>query len=121
MKKILLAEDEEDLRNFLYDELTDAGFSITPVKDGSEVVVAVVDEVFDLFLLDMLMPKLDGIQTIRILHRIVPNVPIIGITGYLNQGYMLQAVTFYGVTCLSKPIAMATLIAEINKALRRKL
>lgn len=115
-KKILLVEDERDLRNFLTEELTDAGFRVTAVKDGAQAVITAVDESFDLALTDMMMPGLDGIQTIRVLKKLAPAMPIIGLTGYVGQGYMSQAAS-YGVTCLSKPIVMADLLKEINETM----
>jgi two-component system nitrogen regulation response regulator NtrX len=116
MPKILIAEDDADVRLFLQEELTEAGFTVTGVGDGADAVVVAVDESFDLYLLDMLMPGLDGIQTIRVLKKVTPDVPIIGLTGYVGLGYMAQA-SAYGVICLPKPVVMADLIKEINEAI----
>jgi two-component system nitrogen regulation response regulator NtrX len=116
MPKILIAEDDADVRLFLQEELTDAGFTVTGVGDGADAVVVAVEESFDLYLLDMLMPGLDGIQTIRVLKKVTPDVPIIGLTGYVGLGYMAQA-SAYGVICLPKPVVMADLIQEINEAI----
>ena len=115
MVKILIAEDDADVREFLQDELTLAGFAIDGVENGAEAVVAAVEGSYDLYLLDMLMPGLDGIQTIRVLKKVTPDVPIIGLTGYVGLGYMAQAAA-YGVICLAKPVVMADLIREINEA-----
>ena len=117
MPKILIAEDDADVRLFLQEELTDAGFTVTGVGDGADAVVVAVEESFDLYLLDMLMPGLDGIQTIRVLKKVTPDVPIIGLTGYVGLGYMAQA-SAYGVICLPKPVVMADLIKEINEAIQ---
>ncbi len=116
MLKILIAEDEADLRNFLRDELTKEGFAVTAVADGSDAIVAAVEQRFDVALLDMFMPGLDGIQTIRVLRKILPELPILGLTGYVGQGYMAQAAR-YGVTCLGKPISMTDLVREIREAM----
>jgi two-component system nitrogen regulation response regulator NtrX len=116
MPKILIAEDDADVRAFLQDELTDAGFAVTGVDNGAEAVVTAVEGSYDLYLLDMLMPGLDGIQTIRVLKKVTPNVPIIGLTGYVGLGYMAQA-SAYGVICLAKPVVVADLIREINEAI----
>ena len=116
MPKILIAEDDADVRLFLQEELTEAGFTVTGVSDGADAVVVAVEESFDLYLLDMLMPGLDGIQTIRVLKKVTPDVPIIGLTGYVGLGYMAQA-SAYGVICLPKPVVMADLIREINEAI----
>ncbi len=115
MPKILIAEDDADVRAFLQDELKDAGFTVTGVDNGADAVVAAVEGTFDLYLLDMLMPGLDGIQTIRVLKKVTPDVPIIGLTGYVGLGYMAQA-SAYGVICLAKPVVTADLIREINEA-----
>jgi CheY-like chemotaxis protein len=117
MPKILIAEDDADVRLFLQEELTEAGFTVTGVSDGADAVVVAVEESFDLYLLDMLMPGLDGIQTIRVLKKVTPDVPIIGLTGYVGLGYMAQA-SAYGVICLSKPVVMADLIKEITEAIQ---
>ncbi len=116
MPRILIAEDDPDVRSFLEEELTNAGFMVTAVDNGADAVVAAVEQPFDLYLLDMLMPGLDGIQTIRVLKKVTPDVPIIGLTGYVGLGYMAQAAA-YGVICLAKPVVVADLIREINEAI----
>jgi CheY-like chemotaxis protein len=119
MTKILLAEDDSDVRLFLRDELTELGFKVTAVHNGGEAVIAAVDEAYDLYLLDMMMPGMDGIQTIRVLRKVTPNVPIVGLTGYVGRGYMSQA-SAYGVICLSKPIQIDELAREISEVTKTK-
>jgi two-component system phosphate regulon response regulator OmpR len=116
IRKILVADDDNDLRALLCDALTDYGFKVTVVANGADAVVAAVDEHFDLYLLDMMMPGLDGIQTTRVLRKVTPTVPILGLTGHLGRGFMAQA-SAYGVTCVAKPIRMDALITEINEQL----
>lgn len=113
MQKILLADDERDLRTFLQTELQTAGFRVTAVANGAEAVIAAVDNPYDLYLLDMMMPGLNGIQTIQVLRKVTPKVPIIGLTGYTGQGYMAQA-SAYRVPCLSKPVDVDDLVQEIR-------
>jgi DNA-binding response OmpR family regulator len=119
MTRILLAEDDPDVRCFLRNELMDLGFKVTVVSNGAEAIIAAVDEPHDLYLLDMMMPGLDGIQTIRVLRKVTPSVPILGLTGHIGQGYMSHA-SAYGVICLSKPILIEDLVREINETLRMK-
>ncbi len=114
-----MAEDETDLRNFLVDELTSQRFGVTAVSNGADAVVAAAEERFDLYLLDMFMPGLDGIQVIRILRKLTPGTPILGLTGHVGRGYMAQA-SAYGITCLSKPVQFDQLLTEINEALAAK-
>ena len=116
MTKILIADDQKDLLEMLYDELTDAGFRVKTVDNGADAVVMAAEESFDLFLLDMYMPGVNGIQAAKVLRKIAPGAPIIGLTGYLGRGYMAEAAAL-GVNCLSKPVAVETLLNEINEAL----
>ena len=116
MRKILMADDEKDLRDFLSDALTDHGFKVTAVANGADAIVAAVDERFDLYLLDMMMPGLDGIQTTKVLRKVTPGVPVVGLTGHLGRGFMAQA-SAYGVTCVTKPVRVEALVAEINEQL----
>jgi CheY-like chemotaxis protein len=119
MIKILLADDDADVRGFLRDELSEHHFNVTAVSNGAEAVIAAIDESYDLYLLDMLMPGLDGIQTIQVLRKVTPAVPILGLTGYVGQGYMSQA-SAYNVVCLSKPIQIDDLIREIDEIVGKK-
>jgi DNA-binding response OmpR family regulator len=120
MQKLLLAEDDTDLRVFLRDELARYQFVVTPVGNGASAVIAAVEENFDAVVLDMLMPGLDGIQTIKVLRRIAPAMPIIGLTGYLGRGYIAEA-SAYGVRCLAKPVDIEDLVDEIHKTIKAAL
>lgn len=116
MCRILIAEDQSDLLEMLRDDLTDAGFRVKTVDNGADAVVIAAEERFDLILLDMYMPGLSGIQAIKVLRKLAPRTPIIGLTGYLGRGYMAEAAAL-GVTCLSKPVALGDLLQEINETL----
>ena len=116
-KKILLAEDERDVRQYLRAALSEHSFDVTAVTNGADAVVAAAEHPFDIYLLDMMMPGLDGVQTIRVLRKVTPKVPIIGLTGYVGQGFMAQAIE-YGVMCLHKPVEIDVLVKEIGDALK---
>lgn len=113
MQKILLADDERDVRSLLQSELEQAGYKVTAVATGAEAVIAAADGGYDLYLLDMMMPGMNGVQTIQVLRKITPKIPILGLTGYTGQGYMAQA-SAYNVTCLAKPIDINDLLGEIK-------
>ncbi|HPH97019.1 MAG TPA: response regulator [Anaerolineaceae bacterium] len=119
MTKLLVADDDVDVRDFLKEELSKAGFTVVVVGNGADAVVAVAEQAIDLIVLDMLMPGLDGIQVIRVLRKITPNIPIIGLTGYVGRGFMSQALEL-GVHILGKPVVIPELIKEINQALANK-
>jgi CheY-like chemotaxis protein len=116
MPMLLLVDDEADVRNFLKEELGREGYQVHTANNGADAIVAAAEQSFDAIVLDMLMPGLDGIQVIRVLRKVCPQTPIIGLTGYVGRGYMAQASAF-GVVCLSKPVIIVDLLKELNAAL----
>ena len=116
MKKLLIVDDDMNLLSFFLEELTQAGFDVSTKDNGADAIIAAVDEKFDLVLLDMLMPGLDGIKVTRVLRKVAPDLPIIGLTGYVGRGYLTQAMGL-GVPILTKPVVMSDLITEINRVL----
>jgi CheY-like chemotaxis protein len=116
MPRLLIVDDEADVRNFLKEELSRENFQISTASNGADAIVAAAEQSYDVIILDMLMPGLDGIQVIRVLRKVIPGTPIVGLTGYVGRGYMAQASKF-GVVCLSKPVVIADLLKEINKVL----
>lgn len=119
MTKVLIADDDADLRDFLRDELIGVGYTVVTVANGADAIIKVAEQEFDVILLDMLMPGLDGIQVIKVLQKIAPQLPIIGLTGYVGRGYMAQAMDLNVIT-LTKPIIVSTLIEEIESLLKKK-
>ena len=113
MQKILLADDERDVRSLLQAELEGAGYRVTAVATGAEAVIAAADGGFDLYLLDMMMLGRNGVQSTQFLRKMLFQAPILGLTGYTGQGYMAQA-SAYNVTCLAKPIDVNDLLGEIK-------
>lgn len=65
MKKILIAEDEEVLLNVLKDRFEAEGWEVAVAKDGEETIAAIEKTPFDLVLLDLLMPKIDGFEVLK--------------------------------------------------------
>jgi DNA-binding response OmpR family regulator len=120
MTKLLVIDDDTNLLNFLSEELTEAGFGVQTVDNGADAIVLVAEQNFDLILLDMLMPGLDGIQVVRVLRKVAPGVPIIGLTGYVGRGYMSQAMDL-GVNILTKPVVFSELVKEIQETIASKL
>ena len=118
MKKLLIVDDDRSLLSYLESELREVGFSVKSSDNGADAIVTAAEEEFDLILLDMLMPGLDGIQVVRVLRKISPHIPVIGLTGYVGRGYMSQAQSL-GVSLLTKPIEIQTLISEIKETIKQ--
>ena len=83
-KRVLLAEDETDLRKMMKILLEIHGFDVIEAADGYEAVEKAVDELPDLILMDMAMPVLGGLDSTRAirLHQELNDIPIVAVTAY---------------------------------------
>ena len=82
MKKILVVDDEENIRTLYKEELSDMGYDVTTVHDGIEALAAMDTTKFDLVTLDMRMEGMDGIDTLRKMKEKDPALPVIICTAY---------------------------------------
>ena len=81
--KVLLAEDERNLRNIVRTFLTQNDFEVDTANDGEEAIFAINKNVYDIIILDIMMPKKDGIEVCKYI-RSKYDVPVIFLTA-LNQ------------------------------------
>ncbi|MBI3753086.1 MAG: response regulator [Deltaproteobacteria bacterium] len=117
MKKILLADDEKNFAEVLRSELEEAGYGVTLTRDGVEAVIKALDDKFDMALLDIMMPNLDGINTVRILKKIDPRLPIITFSGVAGSGDMASSIRAGAIRCITKPFSVEQLLSEIKRVL----
>ena len=90
-KKILIAEDDGSLLSALQERFMDEGFSVVAVRDGEEGLAAVEKEKPDLLLLDIRMPKMDGITMVRELKKNGIDLPIIFLTNLDDIEHVSEA------------------------------
>jgi signal transduction histidine kinase/CheY-like chemotaxis protein len=118
--RILAAEDDEINRMVLSGFLTPYGHSLTLVGDGAEAVAAVRREAFDIVLMDVMMPNLDGVQATRAIRALPPpqcEVPIIALTANALAGHREEYLKAGMDDYVSKPIARAALYRAIERRL----
>jgi CheY-like chemotaxis protein len=82
MKKILVVDDEENIRELYKEELEEMGYSVTPVSDGVQALALMDTAKFDLVTLDMRMPDMDGIEALRKMKEKDSTLPVIICTAY---------------------------------------
>ncbi|MFZ3072456.1 MAG: response regulator transcription factor [Thermodesulfobacteriota bacterium] len=114
MKKILIADDERRFAELLRSELEAAGYGVEVVNDGVEAVLKTLDNKYDIALLDIMMPNLDGINATRILRKINHSMPVIVFSGVAGSGEMALSLKAGAQRCLTKPFSVGTLLAEIK-------
>ncbi|MBI4055491.1 MAG: response regulator transcription factor [Elusimicrobia bacterium] len=118
-KKILVADDDELIRNMLQETLLAEGYQVKTASDGHQALKACSQQVFDLLILDVEMPQLDGYHLAQTLQSRegVPTPKIIILTGRDTQKEKGAALWAGAHRILQKPCDIELLIAEVKKIL----
>ena len=106
---ILLAEDDRNLGIVMKSELEEEKYIVDLVNDGVEAVLSFIDKSHNFVFLDIKMPKLDGINALRIIKKINPNVPVITFSGNAGSSEMAESVKAGALKCFTKPFEIAEL------------
>lgn len=118
MYKILLIEDEDNIASFVKMELNYEGYSVEVCKDGVQGLEKALQEDYDLILLDLMLPKLNGMEVCRRLRK-VKNTPIIMLTARDSVMDKVSGLQTGADDYISKPFAIEELLARIEALLRR--
>ncbi len=114
--KLLFIDDEQTFLNYLAKRLVLDGFDVTTTFSGEEGVDAASKEDFDVAVVDLQMPGIDGIEVQRQLKKLQPNLPCIVLTGHGDVEKALESGKYNAFKFLSKPVDMETLIQTIQAA-----
>jgi two-component system, NtrC family, response regulator HydG len=115
--RILVADDEESHRIMLRAVLQEEGYTVAEAADGPEAVRAVEQEAFDLILLDIRMPGMDGIVALMEIRKTSPLVPVLMMTAYASVKTAVDALKAGAFEYLIKPLDIDELKILIEKAL----
>jgi two-component system NtrC family response regulator len=117
--KILIAEDEKAQRDLLVGFLKKEGFSIGAAANGREALQKLEEDLFDIALIDYKMPDLDGLQTLREIRRIYPELPVVMMTAYGTVETAVASMKEGALDYLTKPIDLDELLLILNKVIER--
>jgi DNA-binding response OmpR family regulator len=126
MQHILVIDDDTSVRRAVKTLLEHEGFDVTAAEDGRAGVEALQGATFDLVIVDIFMPGMDGLETITALHKFAPGVPIIAMSGFMFRDSSAPAPDFLamatklGAACsLHKPFRPRELVAAVQACLGR--
>lgn len=119
MATILLAEDDDSLRVFLYRALKRAGYSVTAVADGDGAAQHLKSQEYDLLLTDIVMPGMDGVALARQAADQWPSMKIMFITGFAAVALNPRSNVPEHASVVSKPFHLKDLVEEVGRALGR--
>lgn len=119
MFKILIAEDDSELRQLFQHVLTKNGYAVTGVSNGEEALVAVEASYFDLIISDIMMPKMDGYELVRALRDAGLTTPVMMITAKdafddMRLGFLSGSDDY-----MVKPVNVNEMVLRVGALLRR--
>lgn len=117
--RILLVEDERRLSNVVKKGLVEDGFAVDQAFDGEEGLYLAESEAYDLIILDLMLPKIDGLKVCRQLRRKKIKTPILILTAKTRVEDKVEGLEVGADDYLTKPFAFAELKARIQALLRR--
>ena len=116
--KILLAEDDNDMRRFLVKALQNAGYDVTSYDNGLSAYNRLREEPFELLLTDIVMPEMDGIELARRATELDPEIKVMFITGFAAVALNSANVAPKDARILSKPFHLRDLVNEVERLLK---
>ena len=119
-RKVLIVDDEKSIRDSLR-LLLKSHFEVDTAEDGAAALGKIKEVIPDIVLLDLIMPKLDGIETLQKLREFDTNVPVVVLTATNSISSAVQAMKLGAVDCLSKPFDVNYLITLISTTCERAL
>ena len=118
MKRILVIEDEPDIQEMLCAYLRDAGYSVSAASDGIQAMDCFHRESWDLILLDLMLPKIDGYGGCELIRR-ESDVPVIMVTALDTEENQIRGFDLQIDDYVTKPFSMPILLRKIAAVLRR--
>ncbi len=119
MPRILIAEDEKDMAMGLRDNLQFEGYEVVIAEDGEAAMKAVDEHNPDLVLLDIMMPKLDGLEVCKRIREAGYMIPILMLTAKSQEIDIVRGLEVGADDYVTKPFNVRELLARIKAALRR--
>lgn len=118
MKKILVVEDEKDIQNIIKAFLENAEYKVETADDGLDAINLIQKNNYDLILLDIMLPKIDGFTVCEMIRK-NSNVPIIILTALTDEESQLKGFDKLADDYITKPFSMPIVLKHIEAILRR--
>ncbi|MGD2067911.1 MAG: response regulator [Gemmatimonadota bacterium] len=117
---VLLVDDEVDFLAALSDRLGLRGLDVDTATSGDEALERARERSYDAVLLDMAMPGMDGLDTLRGLLAVNRDLQVIVVTGHATLQQAVEAMKVGALDLVEKPVAIETLVTQIEDAARRR-
>ncbi len=120
-KRILVVDDDKGIRDIVRDTLSSEGYEVVEAFDGTEAVKRVEENDLNLVLLDYKLPDFDGIEVLRKVRALRPNLPIVFLTGHATIDLAVEATKLGAWDFLEKPVDDDRLLVTVRNAIERDI
>jgi two-component system OmpR family response regulator len=117
--RILLIEDDEKIAELVVKGMNEAGFITDHAHDGVEGLDMALSDIYDSAIVDIMLPKLDGLSIIEVLRKRKINLPVIILSAKRSVDDRIKGLQQGGDDYLTKPFAFSELLARVQALLRR--
>jgi DNA-binding response OmpR family regulator len=112
---ILVVDDEDALREVIQQELSKSGYDVDTAEDGNVALEALKKKNYELVLLDIKMPRLDGIEVLKFIQKETPSTKVIMLTALNDLQHALQAKQYGAIDFITKPYNYDEIIKRISR------
>lgn len=121
MTKVLIVDDEADFSQALADRMELRGLKVETAGSGKDALKKVEDSNYDAVILDLVMPEMDGIETLKKVLAKKPNLQIIFLTGHASVGSGVESMKLGALDFMEKPADIDALLKRIEEAKANRL
>ncbi len=118
---VLLVDDEKGYLNVLSNRLSRRFIASTKAFSGAEAIQILRKKDFDVIVLDLKMEDMNGIEVLKIMKKMAPDIPVIFLTGHGSQEAAREGISFGAFDYLTKPCELVELIDKIKQACQGRL
>jgi len=119
--KLLLVDDEKGFVDVIAKRMSKRNIDVTKAYSGTEALKALRMTDFDVAVLDLKMEDMDGIEILKLFKKIVPDLPVIMLTGHGSEAAARDGIKFGAFDYLAKPCDFEELIAKIKEAYQHQI
>src|SRR5262245_27652422 len=119
-ERILLVDDEAGIRSTLTKVLADEGYEVEAVGTGEKALDRLKDDGFHLVLLDVWLPKKDGLTVLQDLRASGNEVPVVVISGHANIDMAVKATRLGAFDFIEKPLSLEKVTLAVRNALKQR-
>ena len=118
--KVLIVDDEKDFLDIMAERMGDRGMEVSTATSAEKALKMVLKESYDVVIMDLMMPEMDGFSALKLFKKTRPDVPIILLTANVPEEKCIEAIELGAMDVIEKPADLNLLTQKIKDAKARK-